>query len=249
MKPHARALVRVLLALVVIAPAAAGCGNRATPGATPSESPAPVVTSPAPVPTPSATPTPAPTQAAPAPPTGWTVVSSRVAYPWRWPNADNPATVTHTYPVPPLAQLVSIGAANHPAEPGERPYNRMSFTFTTAFPSYHFQFVDQLVADGSGKLVPLPGNGVLRIVFTQAQAHTPEGTSSIVSKPPAYLGMNRMVAYAPAGDFEGYVTYGIGIAAPHPHTNPQFQVRAYEVAYVDAHGAHRYTVAVDVDAW
>ena len=31
-----------------------------------------------------------------------------------------------------------------------------------------------------------------------------------MSKPPANLGLSRMVAYAPAGDFEGYLTYGIG---------------------------------------
>ena len=173
---------------------------------------------------------------------------SRVAYQWRWPNADNPATVTHTYPVPPLPELATIGAANHPNEPGERPYNRMSFTFTAAFPGYRFLFVDQLIADGSGAPIPLAGNGVLRIVFTEAAAHALDGKPTIVSKPPANLGLSRMVAYAPAGDFEGYLTYGIGISWPNPHSNPQIQIRVYEVHYVNAHGVHRYTVAFDIDA-
>jgi hypothetical protein len=242
MKPRGRALVRVLLLFTLILTAAVACGTKATPGGSPSSSPSPPATSavPTPAPTASATTTPAPT--------GWTVASSRVAYQWRWPNADSPATVTHTYPVPPVPELVTIGAGNHPDDPGERPYNQMSFGFTTAFPSYRFQFVDQLVADGSGQPIPLAGSGVLRIVFTQAQAHTPDGTSSIGSRPPAHLGMSRMVAYAQAGDFEGYLTYGIGIAWPHPNSNPQIQVRVYEVEYVNAQGAHRYTVAFDVDA-
>jgi hypothetical protein len=172
-----------------------------------------------------------------------------VAYQWRWPNADNPATVTHTVMVPPVPELVTIGAADHPNDPGDRPYNRMSFSFTTAYPSYRFEYVNQLVADGSGQPIPLAGLGVLRIVFTPAQAHTQDGTAStIVSQPPASLGMSRMVAYARAGDFEGYLTYGIGIAWLIPESNPQIQVRVYEVTYVNAQGGYRYVVAFDVDA-
>jgi len=179
---------------------------------------------------------------------GWTGVSSRVAYQWHWPDG-SPVTVTHTYSVPPVAQLVTISAGNYSNEPGDRPYNRMSFSFTTGYPSYTFQYVNQLVADGSGQPIPLEGRGVLRIVFTPAQAHTPDGTaSSIQSKPPTHLGMSRMVAYAQAGDFEGYLSYGIGITWPNPRSNPQIAVRMYEVTYVNAQGAHRYVIAVDIDA-
>ncbi len=251
MKPTRRALARVPLLLTLILPVAVGCGTNAPqPSATPtpSVSPAP---SPAPTASPSDSPSPTatvPTATQPPAQSGWTVVSSRVAYQWRWPNWNGPATVTHKYPVPPLPTLVAIGAGNHPNDPGDRPYNRMTFTFGTAFPSYHFQFEDKLVADGSGNVIPLEGLGVLRVVFTQAQAHNPNGTSSVTTKPPAHLGMKRMVAWAPAGDFEGVVTYGIGIAWEVPHSNPQIAVRAYEVTYVNAQGTHRYVVAIDVDA-
>jgi hypothetical protein len=151
--------------------------------------------------------------------------------------------------VPPVAELVSIGAGNHPNDPGDRPYNRMSFSFTTAYPSYTFEYVDKLIADGSGQPIPLAGPGVLRIVFTPAQAHNQAGTaSSIQSQPPARLGMARMVQYVRAGDFEGHLSYGIGITWPNPHSNPQIAVRVYEVTYANSQGEHRYVIAFDVDA-
>jgi hypothetical protein len=242
--------VRTLLLVIVILPVLAGCGSTQYPRTLPTSSPsvtAPSSPSGTPTPTPTtATPTPTPSQTSPGP--GWTVVSAQVAYPWRWPNVDNPASVGHSYPVPPVAQLVAIGAANHSNDPGERPYNRMSFTFTTAFPSYRFEYVEKLVADPSDRTISLAGLGVLRIVFNPAQAHRADGSSSIVTQPSANLGLNRMVSYARAGDFESYLSYGIGITWPNPDSNPQIAVRVYEVTYVNAQGEHRYVVAIDVDA-
>lgn len=257
MTPTRRGLPALLLLLIPTL-AASACGS--TPG-----SPSPTVTTPsasasatAPPGSPSPSPgTPSVTTSSPATPggtqttpsTGWTVVSARVAYQWEWPNSDLIATVTHSTAAPPVPELVTIGAGDHPADPGERPYNRMSFSFTNAYPSYQFAYVEQLVADGSGLPIPLPGYGVLRIAFTPAQAHTQDGTAStIVSQPPANLGMSRMVGYAQAGDFEAHLTYGIGMTYPVRESNAQIQVRAYEVTYVNAQGAYRYVVAIDVDA-
>jgi hypothetical protein len=56
------------------------------------------------------------------------------------------------------------------------------------------------------------------------------------------------VSWAQAGDFEGGLTYGIGIAWPNPLSNPQFAVRAVEVGKATAQGQHRYVVAIDIDA-
>jgi hypothetical protein len=238
MRPTRRALVRVLLILPLILPAACAT-NRPSPGSSPttapSPGPSPTVTTPAPVPST------APGTVAPTPPAGWTVVSSRVTYPWRWPAGD-PVTVAHRVAVPPVPALVTIGAGNHPNDPGDRPYNRMSFSFTTALPSYTFQYVPELVADASGQVIPLEGYGVLRIVFRPAQGH------AVVSKPPAHLGMSRMIVYRQAGDYEAVLTYGIGITYPVAHSNPQIPVRVVEVTYVNPQGAHRYVVAFDVDA-
>ena len=57
-----------------------------------------------------------------------------------------------------------------------------------------------------------------------------------------------MAGYARGGDFEGVLTYGIGITWPVPDSNPQIAVRAYEVETATASGQHRYTVAIDIDA-
>lgn len=226
-----------------------GCGRAAPtagPPAPPSGSPpaSSATTSPAPAAT---TGTPPPTDTTTAPAT--TVVLSRVAYPWHWPNDDgHPDSVTHSYQVPPVPQLVRIGVGDHPGDPGDRPFNRMSFTFTTAFPSYRIEFVDRLIGDGNGQTIPLEGLGVLKVTFRQARAHTEDGNSSILSRPPAHIGYTRMVDYAQGGDFEGVLSYGIGITWPIPHSNPQIAVRAYEVEQVTGQGQHVYVVAIDVDA-
>lgn len=153
-------------------------------------------------------------------------MSSRLAYPWHWPN-DVPghASVTHGYPVPPVPELVQISVGYHPGEHGQLPYNRMSFTFTRAFPSYHFEWVSQLAGDASGKVIPVAGTDVLKIVFDQAQAHSADGTrSTIASQPGRPIGYPAMTDYAQAGD------------------------RAYEVEMVTMAGQHRYVVAIDINA-
>jgi hypothetical protein len=86
------------------------------------------------------------------------------------------ATVGHTTTVPPVPQLVTIGAADHPREPYDRPYNRVSFSFTSGYPSYRFMYVAKL-ADGSGQPIPFEGLGVLRIVFSPPTS-TGSGTTA-----------------------------------------------------------------------
>ncbi|HEU5426614.1 MAG TPA: hypothetical protein VFU74_07070 [Actinocrinis sp.] len=243
-----------VLTLATVSACGSGSGGPTTSGSAPS---APMTSAPAQTsPTgPSATPTPTPSRTTPAPrpttsaPASPRTVVSRVTYAWHWPNDPaKPGSVTHRQSVPPVPELIRIGAGDHPATHGERAFNRMSFTFTAGFPSYHFEFVDHLVADGSGKTVPLAGDGVLRIVFNTAQAHTASGASSVLQQPSRHLGLSRMVDYANAGDFEGYVTYGIGVEQPIEHSNPQFAVRAYEVETVTPSGQHQYTIALDIDA-
>ena len=186
--------------------------------------------------------TPSPSSASP-------VLSFRLAYPWHWPNdAAMPGHVTHASSVSPVPELVQIKVGSHPAASGERAYNRISFTFTNAYPSYQIAFASKLVADGSGQVIPLGGQGVLKIVFTGAQAHTADGTaSSIISQPSSSIGFQRMTDYAQAGDFEGVLSYGIGITWPAGHAGQQLPVRAYEEETVVG-GQHRYTVAIDIDA-
>jgi hypothetical protein len=237
--------VTLTFAAVLLAMLAACGGQAGQPAAGPSPSASTSATAPSRAPTPSR-----PASGAPSPARSAQVLSSRLAYPWHWPNdVTAPGRVTHAPAVPPVPELVQITVGSHPGGPGERPFNRMSFTFATAFPSYRFEFTSKLIGDPSGKVIPLDGQGVLQIVFTQAQAHTADGTrSSVISQPAPRIGYQRMAGYARGGDFEGVLTYGIGITWPVPHSNPQFAVRAYEVETVTASGQHRYTVAIDIDA-
>jgi hypothetical protein len=239
MKAIFRALSASWVTVALTALSLTGCGTAASPGtsgaATPSGSHPPS----------SAVPTPSATASAP----GSTVISSRITYPWHWPNDANLlAAVQHSYPVPPMPRLVAISVGDHRAQGGERHYNRMSFTFTTAFPSYQVTWTRGLTSDPGGQPISLPGDDVLTVAFRQAQAHTDQGTSSIRSEPPAHLGLSQMVSWAKAGDFEGVLTFGIGTVREILNSNPQTPVRIIEVEKVTAQGQHLYVVAVDVDA-
>lgn len=176
------------------------------------------------------------------------VVAYRETYAWNWPNdPDSRGSVQHRPTAPAVPQLVRISAGRHPHDPGEYGFERVSFTFTTAFPSYRFEFAD-LIGDPSGKPVAIKGLGPLTIVFTNAQAHTATMPvrSSIVSQPRRPLDYERIVDYARAGDFEAVLTYGLGMTWDIPQSNPQFMVRVIEVETVTPTDQHQFTVAFDV---
>ena len=114
MKSVRTAVAAAALAIAVVPVTLAGCGSQpATPAATPSSTPtatAPV--SPATTPAPIQTPGPGATSPTPS----IRVVSSRLPYPWHWPNdLARPGLVTHSYPVPPVPELVQISVGYHPA--------------------------------------------------------------------------------------------------------------------------------------
>lgn len=220
--------------------------DTATPSGTAT---APVTSTPTPTGTSPATPPPDQTE---PPQSGDKVISSRLAHDWAWPGPDQPISVVHdnTVPIapppePPLPYLYSIGVGAHPSD--TPPIDQMSFRFKGGFPGYTLEYVPELDGDASGLPIPMPGtNTILRVVFHTAQAHTEDGQSSVVLSPPAFVGYKAITRYAPAGDFEGYVTYGIGVGRPLSST-PQTPVRVYEVEKIEQ-GQHLYVVAVQVDA-
>lgn len=217
--------------------AVAACGSSTAPSGT-SSSPAPAASGA----------TTSPPTAAASPSAASRVVLSRVTHAWQWPNWNGIAAVQHSYSVPPVPTLVAISAGDHPIDPGVRPYNRMSFTFTGAFPSYQFSWVSGLVSDPGGRPISLTGDDVLQVTFRLAQAHTSTGQSSVASQPPSVLGMSEMVSWALAGDVEGVLSYGIGTRRAIVQSNPQTAVRTVEVEQVTAQGQHLYIVAIDIDA-
>lgn len=253
-KPGAKYLGPALVALLLLVPACTpqpGTGQPGTDSA-PATSPVPSAPSAEAAPsTPAAIP--GDTDEIGPPQTGDKVISTKMVLDWSWPGPGRAFKVAHEDLVPvspppaaPLPTLYAIGAGQHASE--NPPYDQLSFRFEGGFPGYELEFVPQLLADGSGLPVSLPGAGAtLKVVFRGAQAHTADGTASTVtSAPPPAIGYKALAGYAPAGDVEGVLSYGIGVGRSMASV-PETRVRVYEVEKIDR-GRHLYVVAVQLSS-
>jgi hypothetical protein len=167
----------------------------------------------------------------------------RVTYGWAVPSER--ATVSHTVNPPPLPYLAEIHTGDHGTEnPG---YARISFYFRVGFPSYNVQYVRQVLTEGRGDPLPLEGNAALRVGFVEASTHDDNGRSTIVAAAPTHIGFRNLKSYGFAGDFEGYVTYGLGIQVA-PNSDQVLPIRVGELRKPDGRGGWFYVVAVDVRA-
>ena len=187
-----------------------------------------------------------------APPeAGDNVISSKLGCDWRIPSSTVVCSVSHPMtppiaapPVPPVPYLYAIGEGTHPDN--SPPYDQLSFRFKGGFPSYSIDYVNQLAMDGSGSPVPLPGAGsIVRVVFRDAQAHDENGESTVVSAPPTTIGHQAISRWASAGDFEGTLTFGIGIGGS-GDVGIRVPLRVYEVEKIEL-GQHLYVVAIQMD--
>ena len=173
---------------------------------------------------------------------------SRVTYGWDVPTGL--VTIPHVVPAPiapnpelPLPSLVRISADDHPeAHPA---YQRISFHFRGAFPSYNFGYVPTLTADPTDEPIPLEGNGVLRIRFFPAQAHDNIGGSTVVEAPQNPIAFQNLKSYGFAGDYEGYLTFGLGLQVA-PDSDQVLAVRSGEYRAADAAGEATYVVSFDI---
>ncbi|WFE28007.1 hypothetical protein O7623_02020 [Solwaraspora sp. WMMD791] len=183
------------------------------------------------------------TRASPDSPSATTTDVYRTRYGWAVPAA--PVVVGHEvrppvarWPQPPLPYLVEIDAAAHPA--AVPAFSRVTFAFRSGFPSYEVGYVPTVVLDGSGDPLDLPGNCYLQVRFVTAQAHDEQGRMSVRRSPRPELDLGSLRGYGFAGDFEGRVTYGLGIQAG----GDSDQVPAVRIAERTRDGL--YVVAVDV---
>ncbi|MDG4765676.1 hypothetical protein O7632_16450 [Solwaraspora sp. WMMD406] len=174
-----------------------------------------------------------------------TLADGRYVVRYGWAVPRHPAEVRHDVrppvahrPQPPLPYLAEIHAADHPV--ADPPYSRISFYFRAGFPSYEVSYVPRVVFAGSGDDVPLPGNCYLRIRFVSAQAHDEQGQVTVRRSPTPYLGWSTLRGYGFAGDFEGQVTYGLGIQV----AGDGDQVLPIRVGELTRDGFH--IVAIDV---
>jgi hypothetical protein len=76
-------------------------------------------------------------------------------------------------------------------------------------PEYDVRYVRKIVADGSGNTVHLLGKKRLRITLRQSRAHTNNGAPLVPNvKTPLCPNLRQVKT---AGDFEGVVTFGLGL--------------------------------------
>jgi len=112
-------------------------------------------------------------------------------------------------PSAPPATLVAIRAAHH-AETTPA-YDRVVFQITGSLPdTISIEYVPKLIADGSGRIVPIKGKGILQLRLFPAVAHTSAGQQTV----PARTGYNLPLVkeIVRSGDFEAVVSYGIGVS-------------------------------------
>lgn len=163
---------------------------------------------------------------------------------WNWGVPSEPVRIDNQVrvpvvppPGPPLPLLVEVRVGDHP----EDGFSRITFAFRGGTPSYELSYVPEVTAAGTGDRVPLPGNAFVYVQFHPAQAHDERGRSSIVSSPDLSLGLPTLRGYGSAGDYEGHVSYGLGLQVPaaSDHTLP---IRALQLTRADG----TRIVAVDV---
>ena len=104
----------------------------------------------------------------------------------------------------PAPELVSVQTME------QEGYDRVVFTFEGPMPGYQVRYVSR-VTDAAGERLPLRGQAFLAVAFEPARAHDPDGEATFPTATitPGYPAL-RQVRFA--GDFEGQVAFGIGVA-------------------------------------
>lgn len=111
----------------------------------------------------------------------------------------------------PVLRAVRTGA-----QPGA---DRVVFEFDAAtLPAWQVEYVERPVHDcGSGDAVPVGGQAWLQVRFTGAQAHTDKGASTGGPRRRA-LALPLARELVRTCDFEGEVTWVVGVARPNAYT-------------------------------
>ncbi len=111
---------------------------------------------------------------------------------------------TAQVPVHPTLTAVRVGR--------HATFDRVVFDFVGGVPGYRTEYVPVVIADARGNRVPVAGSAGLHVVFVFAQAHRDDGTTSCSPCALPSVGFPLLRQVAPAGDFEGYLSYGLGLA-------------------------------------
>ncbi len=124
--------------------------------------------------------------------------------------ASSAPAVARAQPSNQMAVLVALRAAFHPEVTPH--YDRVVFELQGKLPeNIRVEYVSKLIADGSGAAVPIEGKGILKLVLSPASAHTDAGTPTVPTRIRSDLPIVKEVVRS--GDFEGVVSYGIGVSS------------------------------------
>src|SRR4029453_5992058 len=91
-------------------------------------------------------------------------------------------------------------------------FDRVVFELRGTPPGYRIQYVPKVVQDGSGLPVALTGKAFIQVVLSPTSAHLDSGAPSWPGPKRFSTGFPAIRQVAFAGDFEGYVTFGLGIS-------------------------------------
>lgn len=102
-----------------------------------------------------------------------------------------------------VPSLAAIRAAHHPG------FDRLVFQFTGGLPAKRtVRYVPKVIADASGKVVPVSGSALMRVVFSDATVG--QNLKQVSFALPGLLQVVR------AGNFESVLSYGVGVAKKEP---------------------------------
>jgi hypothetical protein len=117
-----------------------------------------------------------------------------------------PVSVADTNVAPQgLPRLLAVSVGHHDT------FDRVVFRFSSHHPGYRVQYVSAVTADPSDKPVPLEGSAFIRVAMSSV-------ASAQVGAPPAPQGtitpnFPMLKQVKGAGDFEGVVSFGLGLAS------------------------------------
>lgn len=115
---------------------------------------------------------------------------------------------------------------------GHCTYDRIVIDLQGSVPPVTVTPVSELVYDGSGKPVPLPGKYFLEIRLHPAAGHDDAGNNVYQGPKLQKIYLSKLKGLAMTGDFEGYVTFGAAF-----DTQPSFTTSVL-------HSPERYVVDV-----
>jgi hypothetical protein len=103
------------------------------------------------------------------------------------------------------SRLIAVRAAHHPG------FDRLVFEFSGPPPSrQRVRYVNRLIADASGRPVPIAGRAILVASFFPATAR---GRADSVTGPERVaFALPNVMTVVRAGDFESVLSYGVGLA-------------------------------------